>query len=75
MARRPTRVTLTGRHVRIVPVDPAAHADALYAGSHGPGHEALWRYLFTGPYPGAVAFREYLEERAAAEDPVATTTH
>lgn len=70
MAPRPTRATLAGRHVRIVPVDPAAHVEALYAGSHGPGHEDLWRYLFTGPYPDAAQFREYLEQRAAAEDPL-----
>jgi RimJ/RimL family protein N-acetyltransferase len=70
MAPRPTRVTLTGRHVRIVPVDPAAHADVLYAGSHGVWHETLWRYLFTGPYPDAASFREYLEQRAATEDPL-----
>jgi RimJ/RimL family protein N-acetyltransferase len=56
--------------VRIVPVDPGAHADALYHGSHGPGHEDLWRYLFTGPYPDAAQLREYLEQRAAAEDPL-----
>jgi RimJ/RimL family protein N-acetyltransferase len=70
MAPRPTRVTLAGRHVRIVPVDPVAHADALYAGSHGPGREDLWRYLFTGPYPDAAQFRAYLEQRAASEDPL-----
>jgi RimJ/RimL family protein N-acetyltransferase len=67
---RPTRVTLAGRHVRIVPVDPAAHAAALYAGSHGPDHAALWRYLFNGPYPDPAAFRDYLEQRAASEDPL-----
>ena len=67
---RPTRVTLIGRHVRIVPVDPAAHAAALYSGSHAAGHEDLWRYLFTGPYPDEAAFRAYLDERAAAEDPL-----
>jgi RimJ/RimL family protein N-acetyltransferase len=70
MAPRPTRVTLTGRHVRIVPVDPSAHADALYAGSHGLWHETLWRYLFTGPYPDPASFREYLEQRAACDDPL-----
>lgn len=70
MAPRPSRVTLKGRYVSIVPVDPAAHVSALYAGSHGPGHEELWRYLFTGPYPGEAAFREYLDQRAAAEDPL-----
>jgi RimJ/RimL family protein N-acetyltransferase len=70
MAPRPTRVTLAGRHIRIVPVDPRAHAPALYTGSHGPGHEDLWRYLFVGPFAGLGAFRAYLEERAASEDPL-----
>jgi RimJ/RimL family protein N-acetyltransferase len=70
MASRPGRVTLTGRHVNIVPVDPAAHAHALYVGSHGPGHEDLWRYLFTGPYPDEASFREYLEQRQPSEDPL-----
>ena len=70
MAPRPSRVTLSGRFVRIVPVDPSAHAHALYHGSHGPGHEELWQYLFTGPYPDEATFREYLEQRAAAEDPL-----
>jgi RimJ/RimL family protein N-acetyltransferase len=70
MAPRPARVTITGRHIRIVPVDPAAHAHALYTGSHGPGHEDLWRYLFTGPYPDEASFREYLAQRAASEDPL-----
>jgi RimJ/RimL family protein N-acetyltransferase len=70
MAPRPTRVTLAGRHVSIVPVDPAAHAASLYRDSHGPGHEGLWRYLFTGPYPDEASFREYLDQRAASEDPL-----
>ena len=64
------RVTLTGRHVRIVPVDPAAHSAALYAGSHGPGHEDLWRYLFTGPYRDEASFRAYLDQRAGSSDPL-----
>jgi RimJ/RimL family protein N-acetyltransferase len=70
MPTTPARVTLAGRHVRIVPVDPAAHASALYAGSHGAGSEELWRYLFTGPYPDERSFREYLEARAASNDPL-----
>jgi RimJ/RimL family protein N-acetyltransferase len=70
MAKRPGRVTLGGRLVRIVPVDPAAHAERLYAGSHAAGHAELWRYLFTGPYADEAAFRAYLQERAQAEDPL-----
>jgi RimJ/RimL family protein N-acetyltransferase len=70
MAHRPERTTIPGRHVTIVPVDPAAHAEPLYTASHGEGHQDLWRYLFTGPYPDLSSFREYLDQRAAAEDPL-----
>jgi len=38
--KRPERVVLEGRHVKIVPLDAAAHAAALYAGSQG---AELWR--------------------------------
>src|SRR5262245_11322479 len=64
----PTRVTLTGRHVRIVPVDPAAHAPMLYTGSHGAGCADLCRYLFNGPYPDEASLRAYLEQGAAGDD-------
>jgi RimJ/RimL family protein N-acetyltransferase len=67
------RVTLTGRHVRIVSLDPVVHSPALYAGSHGPGHEDLWRYLFTGPYPDEASFRAYLDQRAESSDPLFLT--
>lgn len=69
-AKRPEPgLVLEGQHVRLVPIDPAAHSAALYAASHGPGHEALWRYLFPEPYPDEAAFRAYLEKSAAAQDP------
>lgn len=70
-ARRPTHgEVLEGRHVRLEPVDPDRHADRLFAHSHGPGHEALWRYLMAAPAPDAAAFRAYLEAAAARPDPV-----
>lgn len=70
MAPRPARVSLAGRHVRIVPIDPAAHAPALFTGAHGPSCDSLWRYLFTGPYPDPAAFRQHLEQCAASDDPL-----
>lgn len=63
----PERVVLEGRHVKIVPLDVAAHAAALYAGSKD---AALWRYLFNGPYPDAPAFRAWLESREKLADPL-----
>ena len=60
---------LEGRHVRLVPIDPAAHADALFEAAHGPGHEALWLYLFPEPFADKAAFRAYLEKAAVSQDP------
>lgn len=69
-ARRPDRTTvLEGRHVRLVPIDSDAHAAALFAGSHGSGHESLWVYLFPPPFPDEAAFRGYIDKAAASEDP------
>ena len=69
-ALRPERgVALEGRHVRLVEIDPAAHAASLYERSHGPGHEALWLYLFPPPFPDLPAFRAYLDKAAALDDP------
>ena len=46
----PQSVTLTGRHVRLEPLQPA-HADALFAAGRDPG---IHRYL-TGPAPAGPA--------------------
>lgn len=67
---RPQRTTLEGRYVQLVPLNPAAHAGALYEASHGPGHEDLWRYLFDGPYATAEAFRAALDQKASTDDPL-----
>jgi RimJ/RimL family protein N-acetyltransferase len=67
---RPQRIRLAGRYVTLVPLDPAAHTEALYQAAHGPGHEALWQYLFDGPYPTVEGFREALEKKAGTDDPL-----
>jgi RimJ/RimL family protein N-acetyltransferase len=65
--KRPERVSLQGRHVKIVPLDTPAHAAALYAGSKD---AELWRYLFNGPYTDEAEFRVWLEGREKSEDPL-----
>jgi RimJ/RimL family protein N-acetyltransferase len=54
----------------LVPLDPAAHADALYDGSHGADKDPLWLYLFDGPFPDRAAFRAALEQKARSDDPL-----
>jgi RimJ/RimL family protein N-acetyltransferase len=68
-ARRPERTRLEGRDVVLVPLDVAAHGPGLYALSHGPGREALWAYLWDGPYASEQAFLDNLAVKAASEDP------
>src|SRR3954470_3038740 len=65
--KRPERVTLQGKHVKIVPLEAATHAAALYGGSR---NVELWRYLFNGPYTRETEFREWLEGREESEDPL-----
>jgi len=70
-ADRPERVTLKGRWITLVPLDAAAHAEALYEGSNGDAaREAVWTYLFDGPYTSLDEFRANLEAKARSTDPL-----
>ncbi len=69
-ALRPARVTLDGRYAALVPLDAAAHAGDLYAPTHGPEGDALWQYLFDGPFGTEAEFRASLERKASTEDPL-----
>jgi RimJ/RimL family protein N-acetyltransferase len=77
---RPAPVTLTGKWVRLEPLDITRQANALFAMSHGApiqlgdrrveaydAEEMIWRYLFGGPYADLDAFTAYLiSQRDAA---------
>ena len=70
-ADRPERVTLKGRWITLVPLGAAAHAEALYEGSNGDAaREAVWTYLFDGPYTSLDEFRASLEAKARSTDPL-----
>ena len=69
-AQRPQRTTLAGRVVSLVPLDPAAHADALYQGTHGKENEHLWRYLWDDPLSDRASFDLQLKQKAKSEDPL-----
>ena len=72
-AQRPTRSTLRGRLATVVPLDPAAHAEALYEGTHGPDREKLWLYMGAGPFSDRASFRAYLDKLAVSDDPLSFT--
>ncbi|MBY6243151.1 GNAT family N-acetyltransferase [Methylosinus sp. Sm6] len=67
--RSPARVRLEGARATLVPL-AAAHADDLYAATHGAEREDLWRYMFNGPFADAAAFRADVEEKARSEEPL-----
>ena len=69
-AQRPGRSTLRGRLATVVPLDPAAHEEALYEGTHGPDREKLWLYMGAGPFADRASFRAYLDTLAASSDPL-----
>lgn len=69
-AQLPPRQTHAGRVVRLEPLNAAAHAAALYSGSHGNGKEALWRYLFDGPFADEQAFTAHIERFAVQQDQI-----
>jgi RimJ/RimL family protein N-acetyltransferase len=67
-ARHPQRMALEGISVTLEPVDPTRHARALYAAADGA--PSIWDYLPYGPFENREAFTEWLEARAASEDPL-----
>jgi len=67
----PARAPLDGRTVKLEPIDPERHAEELYASSHGiVGGDAIWRFLSYGPWSSIDAFRGWLRDCAAFQDPI-----
>ncbi len=55
-----------GRYVRLVPLDPSRHTEALHVGSHGAQRDELWRYLRDGPFADVTEHRRHLEHLCAS---------
>lgn len=64
----PGPARIAGRFVALERLDPARHADALFA-ANGAG-AAMWDYMGYGPFPDAEAYRQWQDGAAASLDPV-----
>ena len=64
---RPDQSVLTGRLVRLEPLEADRHAFDLHAAFTG--HDALWDYMPYGPFASASAYHRWAREREAGEDP------
>src|SRR6266436_5010785 len=70
-AKRPRRrTTLDGRYCELVPLDAAAHSEALWEATNGPEHDGLWQYLFDGPFRERAEFEAALAGKSVSEDPL-----
>jgi RimJ/RimL family protein N-acetyltransferase len=70
-ARRPMTTAIEGRFVRLEPLDPDAHAVALYERSHASADdEAIWTYMTYGPFDGLDQMRGWLTANTASTDPM-----
>ena len=69
-APRPSRVVLAGHSIDVVPLDPDRHGDAMYEATRGAEHDALWTYLFDGPFRDRAGFDASMRRMARSEDPL-----
>jgi RimJ/RimL family protein N-acetyltransferase len=67
-ARRPERVVLDGRYVRLEPIGPRHVADLYRAAVDG--GEQRFTYLFDGPPRSEAEMAEYVAAAAAKDDPL-----
>ncbi len=70
-AQAPPAEAIDGRFVRLEPLDPDAHALALYERSHASAEDAsIWTYLMYGPFDGLEEMRGWITANAASTDPL-----
>jgi RimJ/RimL family protein N-acetyltransferase len=66
-ARRPEAVTLKGHFGTVERLAPARHGDALW--EEIKGDDALWTYMFSGPFANRAGFLAWLDAQAPLADP------
>ncbi|QSJ20472.1 GNAT family N-acetyltransferase [Nostoc sp. UHCC 0702] len=71
----PEFIQLDGQFVTLTPLVPERDVEALYAASHGsPQKEAVWNYLFYGPFDSPSTMKDWMEkEMVGKSDPLVWT--
>lgn len=62
---RPGPDVITGRYVRLERLDPARHADAIFAATCA--DDAVWDYMSNGPFHNAAALRDWMAQAVASD--------
>ena len=66
---QPPRTPMEGRLCRVEPLDPAAHAEDLFAAYSEDREGRNWTYLGYGPFASLGAFRDWIEKSCLGADP------
>lgn len=69
-ARHPEREVMEGRFCRLEPLDPARHAESLYAANALDVEGRNWTYLPCGPFANLDNYRTWLEQYGCGSDPL-----
>ena len=65
----PGRGPVEGRHARLEPLDPDAHAADLHRANSADAAGAIWDYMPYGPFHSLAAYHRWCREMAALDDP------
>ena len=67
----PPRLTISGEHVTLEPLDPDRHAKELFEAGHS-DEEALhiWDYMRYGPWPDLASYKTALRQQSASLDTI-----
>ena len=68
-AKRPERTPLRGNYVTLLPLKANKHGDSLWEATRGEQNDALWLYLFEGPFRKREDFDISLQAMEVSEDP------
>lgn len=66
----PPRTALHGRFCRLEPLDPARHADDLFAANARAADARAWTYLPYGPFESGAAYTAWLQASCLGADPL-----
>src|SRR5262245_24951410 len=67
---RPAGEPLQGRSCRLERLDPARHAEPLFAALRADAAGAGWTYLPYGPFTTLAAYREWMDRSCTGDDPL-----
>jgi RimJ/RimL family protein N-acetyltransferase len=67
--RVPPRESLSGLYCRLDPLDPARHAESLFAANGMDAEGKIWTYLPYGPFDTLEGYRAWMERDCLGGDP------